>query len=332
MTSAVCYPPSTPLGQPRAPHWAVRMAGLLVWMTYLVIVLGAATRVWDAGLSCPDWPHCYGVWWPWPEARVAALNQVGYVVHGFHYAAYQVFLEWTHRLCAALVGILLLGLVPTVVQLRSARVPLLATFVLLALQIKLGAITVWLGNIHWTVALHLGNAMLLLACILLLRGTLAASGDIQISVPDRWVWGVAGMNALLIWITMMVGAFVSSAHAGGLCGGLADCNGVWWPDELGQRMHMLHRALAVGVVVWSMVLMIVIKRRLPGLRPSAVWLHGMVWGQAVLGISTLYSFARFADAYRALSLTHLAWGTVVFMVSVGVLLRLRFGDAGRWHA
>ena len=29
-------------------------------LTFVVIVLGAFTRLSDAGLGCPDWPACYG--------------------------------------------------------------------------------------------------------------------------------------------------------------------------------------------------------------------------------------------------------------------------------
>ena len=36
----------------------------LVWFTtalaLFVVVLGAAVRLNDAGLGCPDWPGCYG--------------------------------------------------------------------------------------------------------------------------------------------------------------------------------------------------------------------------------------------------------------------------------
>lgn len=326
-----CYPPQIALGGVGPSVGVLRVSSVLVWLIYIVIVLGAATRVWDAGVSCPDWPHCYGVWWPWPESRVSALNGVGYVVNGYHYEAYQVFLEWFHRLCAAAVGVLMLALVPTAVRLRPVRWPLGTAFALLALQVKLGALTVWLGNIHWTVAIHLGNAMLLLACVLWLRRMLAAWGHGALPTDDKPMWVITFLFAGLVWVTMMVGAFVSSAHAGGLCGGLFDCAGTWLPDDLGQRMHMAHRALALLVVAWSIALIIVTKRRAPALKKSAVKAHVMVWGQAALGIATLYSFANYADHYRMLSLLHLAWGTVVFMVAVGLVLRLRFGEAGRWH-
>ena len=37
-----------------------RIALLATLLAFVVIVLGATTRLTDAGLGCPDWPGCYG--------------------------------------------------------------------------------------------------------------------------------------------------------------------------------------------------------------------------------------------------------------------------------
>ena len=43
-----------------------------ICMAFVVIALGAWTRLVDAGLGCPDWPGCYGfVFWPNDEAEIA---------------------------------------------------------------------------------------------------------------------------------------------------------------------------------------------------------------------------------------------------------------------
>ena len=42
---------------------------------FIVIGLGAWTRLADAGLGCPDWPGCYGyVWMPTTEAEIEQAN------------------------------------------------------------------------------------------------------------------------------------------------------------------------------------------------------------------------------------------------------------------
>lgn len=103
------------------------------------------------------------------------------------------------------------------------------------------------------------------------------------------------------------------------------------PTDEGQAMHMLHRGLAVGVLVLSIVLMGVGRRQAVLLQSSAVAFHMMVWGQVALGILTLYSFSHYADIYEWLSLGHLAWGTLVWLVAVGLVLNLKYGKAGRAH-
>ena len=37
-----------------------KLALVAFLLAFVVIILGAYTRLTDAGLSCPDWPHCYG--------------------------------------------------------------------------------------------------------------------------------------------------------------------------------------------------------------------------------------------------------------------------------
>ena len=42
-------------------------------LIYALIVLGAVVRTTNSGLSCPDWPTCYGHWLPLPVATSRPL-------------------------------------------------------------------------------------------------------------------------------------------------------------------------------------------------------------------------------------------------------------------
>lgn len=46
-----------------------RLSALAVFVASVVVVLGAFTRLADAGLGCPDWPTCYGHLWVPNEAH-----------------------------------------------------------------------------------------------------------------------------------------------------------------------------------------------------------------------------------------------------------------------
>lgn len=309
----------------------IRLTAWALMLTYLVIVLGAATRVFDAGMSCPDWPTCYGVWNPF---HPGAVPDGGYVVNGVTYTVFQVSLEWTHRLCVALLGGLLV--IATLGHTRMRDVswwPLVATWVLLGLQIKLGALTVWLGNVNWSVVLHLGNAMLVLAALAWYGRALRAGPGPYKLLPEGFVYrSLVVLMALLVWVAMLAGAYISSSHAGGICGGLFSCGGTWMPHDTDQMVHMGHRYLACAVVVMSIVLMMAGRGQPETIRKSAVALHMMIWGQVALGVGTLYSFTMYPAYYEYLSLGHLAWGTMVFLIATGMVLNLVYGKSGRFHA
>ncbi|MFZ2587163.1 MAG: COX15/CtaA family protein [Alphaproteobacteria bacterium] len=308
-----------------------KLAALTLLLTYLTIVLGAATRVWDAGMSCPDWPTCYGVWNPFhPDAMPVG----GYVVNGMVYTVHQVALEWTHRLCAALVGFGLIGLLVGAV--RQGRnhpwLPLSAAFVLLALQVKLGALTVWMNNVNWSVAIHLGNAMLMFGALAWYSRTLrAGQGPFKAPAVSSLCKALVVVLPVAVLATMMLGAYVSSSHAGGVCGGLFSCAGNWMPSDIDQLVHMKHRYMALATVVLAVALRLVASNQPSPMPHAARALDGMVLGQVALGIATLYSFEHYAQHYQWLSLGHLAWGTLVWLVAVGTAMNLYYGHAGRAH-
>jgi cytochrome c oxidase assembly protein subunit 15 len=201
----------------------------LVGLTYLLITIGALVRAHDAGLACPDWPLCFGEFVPQMNLEVT--------------------FEWTHRLVAGSVALLFSGL--AIGLLRNPETPAasrqllgLATG-LLATQILLGALTVWLKLASWTVTAHLitGNSF----CVtLLLIGC-----SLRDSVHGRAARPAAASKAraavlvcvVLLFAQMLLGGLVSSRYAGLVCTEWPACNGgVWFPTWQGNvGLHLLHR-------------------------------------------------------------------------------------------
>ena len=98
------------LGRPAAYKPALykhlhRFAWLAVALTVCVVVFGAFVRLSDAGLSCPDWPTCYGRA-AWPQAASEVSDHVASAVRPFE--THKAWREQLHRHLAASLGMLVL--------------------------------------------------------------------------------------------------------------------------------------------------------------------------------------------------------------------------------
>jgi len=136
------------------------LAGITFLCTYAVMLLGSYTGAIGAGLSCLDWPKCYGTWIPFFHPEII-LNSP--------YSGWQIFAEWAHRGFALIDGILILGTVATAWRYQRNRSIVLwsATLVvvLLPVQILLGGLTVTQRLQPIVVTSHLGTATLILVAL-----------------------------------------------------------------------------------------------------------------------------------------------------------------------
>ena len=88
-------------------------------MAFVVIALGAWTRLVDAGLGCPDWPGCYGfVVFPTSEADVLLAEQR---YPQFPYEIDKAIPEVVHRYFAAFLGLIAIALTVAAFKYRLPR-------------------------------------------------------------------------------------------------------------------------------------------------------------------------------------------------------------------
>lgn len=232
-----------------------RFVLLAFLLAFVVIILGAYTRISDAGLSCPDWPRCYGYLTPPASSHELETAHQAYPQSPVEPA--KAWVEMRHRYLAGMEGTLILGLValswywrkqlnPTVFKLSQAL-----SFIMLG-QIVLGMLTVTalLKPVVVVGHLLLGFSLLSLLWVLWLftQKTIAPrniSPATQISVHLKH-WVSAGLIILILQISL--GGWVSTHYAGLACVDFPYCNGSLLPHlkltELHTDLitiHMLHR-------------------------------------------------------------------------------------------
>ncbi|MBI5030019.1 MAG: heme A synthase [Chloroflexi bacterium] len=120
-------------------------------MTYLLVVVGGIVRVTGSGLGCPDWPLCEGRIIPTLEGAT--------------------LIEFSHRLVTTVVSTLIFATaIFSWLRYRTLKWvfrPAILAVALLGLQIVLGGITVLLELPPAIVGIHLGNALILFASLII---------------------------------------------------------------------------------------------------------------------------------------------------------------------
>jgi cytochrome c oxidase assembly protein subunit 15 len=84
-----------------------RLAWLACALAFGVIVFGAFVRLSNAGLSCPDWPTCYGRA-AWPTATSHIADQAATTIRPVE--IHKAWREQLHRMLAGSLGVLVLML------------------------------------------------------------------------------------------------------------------------------------------------------------------------------------------------------------------------------
>ncbi|MFW5919708.1 MAG: COX15/CtaA family protein [Halanaeroarchaeum sp.] len=145
-------------GDPIVPFgW---LANVTVVTTFVLMLLGAYTKAIGAGLSCPDWPTCYGTWVPFLQPEV---------YQDAAYTQWQIFVEWAHRGLAMITGFLILGTAAAAWRRESlpriGRLGAVFALGVLPIQVVLGGLTVTEELEPLIVTSHLGAAILIFGAL-----------------------------------------------------------------------------------------------------------------------------------------------------------------------
>ncbi|WP_231745305.1 MULTISPECIES: heme A synthase [Microbulbifer] len=303
--------------QESAAHtdWRLRLALAGTLLAVVVVVLGAFTRLVDAGLGCPDWPGCYGhLTWPDEEHEILKANQA------FPHAPVETDKTWpemVHRYFAGALLLLVGGLTVLAWRRRGQRA-FKQTHFLLALIILQAAFGMWTVTLKlWpqVVTAHLLGGMATLAMLWLIVERLRNRGR-TIPVHEyralQKIRPLAIVAVAVVVLQIALGGWTSSNYAALACADFPTCHGEWWPQSDFQQgfniaqhigpnylggalesdartaIHVTHRigALVVSLVVLALAWL----AWRAGSRRWAIGLAGALVLQVSLGIANIVFF------------------------------------------
>lgn len=244
-----------------------------LFLVFVVIILGAYTRLTDAGLGCPDWPGCYGHYSVPKQAEHVAAAEQAFPHRPIE--PHKARNEMVHRYFACGLGLLIFAIFLVSAfnrkPMRPLKLPLLLV-ILVSFQAALGMWTVTLNLMPLVVMGHLLGGFSILACLYLLH--LRLSG-FRIPGGDPQVRKLAKFTLLGLCIVIgqiALGGWTSANYAALACTELPVCEPGWWdkldfigafsiPDavnyefgvhDYGERMtmHIMHRSGALVTFVY----------------------------------------------------------------------------------
>jgi heme A synthase len=293
--------------------------------TFVLVIVGGIVRVSDSGLGCGPagsglngWPFCNGDIVPGLD-----LNAV---------------IEYTHRVLAAIVGVLMIAL--AVIAVRRAREQrglvraAVAAAVLVLAQGLLGAATVEKDLDEGLVAAHLGLAMVLLALLLYVWHASRQSPVVRDRGGGRGLWPLSVAASFVVFCTIVAGGYMAGTQNYGradyqpgdgahhACGKeFPTCNGEFLPFGEARLVdiHLTHRVFMYLACILVIALVVLTLRRRPGggAAKAARMAAAVLVAQVLVGALNVW-----LDEYEALIVLHLALGTLLWMSVVSVALGL----------
>ena len=281
------------------------------FLAFVVIVLGAYTRLTNAGLGCPDWPGCYGqLTVPHSEEQVVDKSYLAQRA----LEPEKGWMEMIHRYFAGMLGLFILAIAiwSWVRRRRDPAQPVWLPTFLLALVIFQAALGMWTVTLLLKPVVVMGHLLGGFATFgLLVLLALRTARDMP-PIGSGRQWRLAGAIGIVILTAQIaLGGWTSSNYAALACLDFPTCHGSWIPEmdfdeafvmwrglgidyEYGvlehparTAIHVTHRIGAVVTFAYLAWLVVAVARSAAAMTRAALLVGGLLLVQVALGIGNV---------------------------------------------
>ena len=290
----------------------VKKLSIVATMFALVVVLlGAFTRLSDAGLGCPDWPGCYDFLHIPTKAEDIEKANEAYPERPYEFA--KAWPEMVHRYFAGTLGLLVLAL--ALLSLKNpngqGRKHSFGLLGLITFQAILGMWTVTMMLHPGIVMAHLmgGFATLVLLASLALRYSAGFKSSIGITEQLKYRSFTIVATVVLI-LQILLGGWTSANYAATVCYELPICQSGWFDagdfanafklwghgadnyefgiltNEERIAIHASHRigAIIAAIVLALLSFKLLVQKSCPILKKFGLLVAILLFVQVMLGI------------------------------------------------
>lgn len=206
-----------------------RLTVFSILLALVVILLGAWTRLSDAGLGCPDWPGCYGHYTvPQDAEHIAQIEQE----FGQKVEQDKAWPEMIHRYFASTLGlaVVILFIGAWLGRKKDGAMPVTLPSILLPLVIFQGLLGMWTVTLKvhpFIVMSHLIGGFTTLSLLFLyflqLRPKIVSLSQVVAKKYKK----LASIGLIAVVLQIALGGWTASNYAATACTELPFCNEGW---------------------------------------------------------------------------------------------------------
>ncbi len=290
--------------------------------TLFLIFVGGLVRAAGAGLGCPDWPQCFGMWIP-----PTSVEQLPPQFDPAQFNVTKMWIEYVNRLVGVVIGLLIIATAVLSLRFRRTKPQItwasVVSLVLVIFQGWLGGQVVRSALDEWLITLHMLLAMVIVN--MLIYATFKAfSEHLSYTLKDgvrKHLLVVTGILLLAALIQMGIGTQVREA-IDAVVKANPGLDRSEWLDKVGFIDH-LHRSTSWSLLILGVYLGWFVNKSAVA-RPLVKTTYGLlliIVFQILLGVGLAYM--GMPAAFQVLHLTFAA-----FLVS-GLILMIYMVQEGK---